>query len=89
MMQWWYGHNAVGFFLTAGFLGMMYYFVPKQANPPGVFVPAVGGALLGAHRHLHVGGSAPSPLHVVTGLGTDHSAMLFSVVLLAHHRGAA
>jgi cytochrome c oxidase cbb3-type subunit 1 len=34
MMQWWYGHNAVGFFLTAGFLGIMYYFVPKQAGRP-------------------------------------------------------
>jgi len=34
MVQWWYGHNAVGFFLTAGFLGMMYYFVPKQAGRP-------------------------------------------------------
>jgi cytochrome c oxidase cbb3-type subunit I len=34
MIQWWYGHNAVGFFLTAGFLGVMYYFVPKQANRP-------------------------------------------------------
>ncbi|HBE93132.1 MAG TPA: cytochrome-c oxidase, cbb3-type subunit I [Gammaproteobacteria bacterium] len=34
MVQWWYGHNAVGFFLTAGFLGMMYYFMPKQANRP-------------------------------------------------------
>jgi cytochrome c oxidase cbb3-type subunit 1 len=34
MTQWWYGHNAVGFFLTAGFLGMMYYYVPKQANRP-------------------------------------------------------
>ncbi len=34
MVQWWYGHNAVGFFLTAGFLGMMYYFIPKQAGLP-------------------------------------------------------
>ena len=34
MVQWWYGHNAVGFFLTAGFLGMMYYFVPKQTEGP-------------------------------------------------------
>ncbi|MFI8737019.1 cytochrome-c oxidase, cbb3-type subunit I [Ectopseudomonas toyotomiensis] len=34
MVQWWYGHNAVGFFLTTGFLGMMYYFVPKQVNRP-------------------------------------------------------
>src|SRR6187455_3664729 len=34
MVQWWYGHNAVGFFLTAGFLAIMYYFVPKQADRP-------------------------------------------------------
>jgi len=34
MIQWWYGHNAVGFLLTAGFLGMMYYFVPIQAGRP-------------------------------------------------------
>ncbi len=34
LTQWWYGHNAVGFFLTAGFLAMMYYFVPKQAERP-------------------------------------------------------
>jgi cytochrome c oxidase cbb3-type subunit 1 len=34
MIQWWYGHNAVGFLLTAGFLGIMYYFIPKRANKP-------------------------------------------------------
>jgi cytochrome c oxidase cbb3-type subunit 1 len=34
LTQWWYGHNAVGFFLTAGFLGIMYYFIPKQAERP-------------------------------------------------------
>ena len=34
MIQWWYGHNAVGFFLTAGFLGIMYYFIPKQVGKP-------------------------------------------------------
>jgi len=34
LTQWWYGHNAVGFFLTAGFLGIMYYYVPKQAERP-------------------------------------------------------
>ena len=34
MIQWWYGHNAVGFFLTAGFLGIVYYFVPKRAERP-------------------------------------------------------
>jgi len=34
MIQWWYGHNAVGFLLTAGFIGIMYYFIPKRANRP-------------------------------------------------------
>ncbi|MCE9522411.1 MAG: cytochrome-c oxidase, cbb3-type subunit I [Alphaproteobacteria bacterium] len=34
LTQWWYGHNAVGFFLTAGFLAIMYYFIPKQAQRP-------------------------------------------------------
>ena len=34
LIQWWYGHNAVGFFLTAGFLGIMYYFIPNRANRP-------------------------------------------------------
>jgi len=34
MVEWWYGHNAVGFFLTAGFLGLMYYFIPKRAERP-------------------------------------------------------
>ena len=61
MIQWWYGHNAVGFFLTAAFLGMMYYFIPKAAEPADLFVPAVDRALLvlvflyiwaGPH-HLH------------------------------------
>ena len=63
MVQWWYGHNAVGFFLTAGFLGMMYYFVPKQAGAPDLLLPPVGGALLGADLHLHVGRPAPPALH--------------------------
>ena len=69
MVQWWYGHNAVGFFLTAGFLGMMYYFVPKQAEPPGLLVPPVDRALLGADLHLHVGGPAPPALHRAARLG--------------------
>ena len=34
ILQWWYGHNAVGFLLTGGFLGMMYYFLPKQSEQP-------------------------------------------------------
>ena len=34
LTQWWYGHNAVGFFLTAGFLAIMYYYIPKRAERP-------------------------------------------------------
>ncbi len=61
MIQWWYGHNAVGYFLTAGFLGIMYYFIPKQANLPifsyrlsvlHFWALMFGYAGLGAH-HLH------------------------------------
>ena len=48
MVQWWYGHNAVGFLLTAGFLGMMYYFVPKQAGRPVCLYRSLHRALLGA-----------------------------------------
>jgi cbb3-type cytochrome oxidase subunit 1 len=48
MVQWWYGHNAVGFFLTAGFLGMMYYFVPKQAERPVLFLSPIDRSFLGA-----------------------------------------
>jgi len=40
LTQWWYGHNAVGFFLTAGFLGMMYYFVPGRSSPPSLYSSA-------------------------------------------------
>ena len=68
MMQWWYGHNAVGFFLTAGFLGMMYYFVPKQAQRP-VYLSSVGGPFLGADRDLYVGWPASSALHIIAELG--------------------
>ena len=60
MVQWWYGHNAVGFFLTTSFLGMMYYFVPKAGRPSDLLVPPVHRPLLGAGLHVHVGGPAPS-----------------------------
>jgi cytochrome c oxidase cbb3-type subunit 1 len=82
MVQWWYGHNAVGFFLTAGFLGMMYYFVPKQAGAPGLLLPPVDRALLGADRDLHVGRPAPPALHRAAGLGAV-LGMVFSLILLA------
>jgi cytochrome c oxidase cbb3-type subunit 1 len=61
MIQWWYGHNAVGFFLTAGFLGIMYYFVPKQAERPVYsyrlsvvhFWALVGIYIWAGPHHLH------------------------------------
>ena len=64
MMQWWYGHNAVGFFLTAGFLGMMYYFVPKQAGTPCLLLPSLEyRALLGPGGRVHLGRPPPPALH--------------------------
>ena len=69
MVQWWYGHNAVGFFLTTGFLGMMYYFVPKASRAPGLLLPAVHRPLLGADHPVHLGRPAPPALHRAAGLG--------------------
>ena len=46
LVQWWYGHNAVAFFLTTPPLGLMYYFMVKGRPAPGLFLPPVGGALL-------------------------------------------
>jgi cytochrome c oxidase cbb3-type subunit 1 len=71
LTQWWYGHNAVGFFLTAGFLGMMYYFMPKQAERPVYSYRPVDHPLLGADLPLHLGRSAPPALHGAAGLGAD------------------
>ena len=77
MVQWWYGHNAVGFFLTAGFLGMMYYFVPKQAEGPVYSYRLVHRAFLGPDCHLHVGRPASPSLHRLAQLGavTGHGVL--------------
>jgi cytochrome c oxidase cbb3-type subunit 1 len=82
MMQWWYGHNAVGFFLTAGFLGMMYYFVPKQAKRPIYsyrlsvvhFWPLIAIYMWAGPHHLHY----TSLPNWAQSLG-----MVFSIILLA------
>lgn len=82
MVQWWYGHNAVGFFLTAGFLGMMYYFVPIQAGRPVYsyrlsivhFWALIAVYMWAGPHHLHYS-SLPD---WVQSLG-----MVFSIVLLA------
>jgi cytochrome c oxidase cbb3-type subunit I len=82
MVQWWYGHNAVGFFLTAGFLGMMYYFVPKQAGRPVYsyrlsvvhFWALIFTYMWAGPHHLH---------YTALPDWTQSIGMVFSLILLA------
>ncbi len=82
MVQWWYGHNAVGFFLTAGFLGMMYYFVPKQAGRPVYsyrlsvvhFWALIFTYMWAGPHHLH---------YTALPDWTQSVGMVFSLILLA------
>ncbi|GJL82259.1 MAG: cytochrome c oxidase, cbb3-type subunit I [marine bacterium B5-7] len=82
MVQWWYGHNAVGFFLTAGFLGIMYYFIPKQAERPVYsyrlsvvhFWALIFTYIWAGPHHLHYS-ALPE--------WTQSIGMVFSLVLLA------
>jgi cytochrome c oxidase cbb3-type subunit 1 len=82
MVQWWYGHNAVGFFLTAGFLGMMYYFIPKQANRP-IYSYRLSIVHFWALIFTYVW-AGPHHLHY-TALPdwTQSLGMVFSLILLA------
>jgi cytochrome c oxidase cbb3-type subunit 1 len=82
MIQWWYGHNAVGFFLTAGFLGMMYYFIPKQADKP-VFSYRLSIVHFWALIFTYMW-AGPHHLHY-TALPdwTQSLGMVFSLILLA------
>ncbi|MDF0605094.1 cytochrome-c oxidase, cbb3-type subunit I [Neisseriaceae bacterium TC5R-5] len=82
MVQWWYGHNAVGFFLTAAFLGMMYYFIPKQAGRPVYsyrlsvvhFWALIFTYMWAGPHHLH---------YTALPDWTQSVGMVFSLVLLA------
>jgi cytochrome c oxidase cbb3-type subunit 1 len=82
MVQWWYGHNAVGFFLTAGFLGIMYYFIPKQAQRPVYsyrlsvvhFWALIFTYMWAGPHHLH---------YTALPEWTQSLGMVFSLVLLA------
>jgi cytochrome c oxidase cbb3-type subunit I len=82
MIQWWYGHNAVGFFLTAGFLGMMYYFMPKQAERPVYsyrlsivhFWALIFTYMWAGPHHLH---------YTALPDWTQSLGMVFSLILLA------
>jgi cytochrome c oxidase cbb3-type subunit 1 len=82
MMQWWYGHNAVGFFLTAGFLGIMYYYVPKQAQRP-VYSYRLSVVHFWALISLYMW-AGPHHLHYTALPDWAQSlGMVFSLVLLA------
>jgi cytochrome c oxidase cbb3-type subunit I len=82
MVQWWYGHNAVGFFLTAGFLGMMYYFIPKVAERPVYsyrlsvvhFWALISTYMWAGPHHLH---------YTALPDWTQSLGMVFSLILLA------
>jgi cytochrome c oxidase cbb3-type subunit I len=82
MIQWWYGHNAVGFFLTAGFLGMMYYFIPKHADRPVYsyrlsivhFWALIFTYMWAGPHHLH---------YTALPDWTQSLGMVFSLILLA------
>ena len=82
MVQWWYGHNAVGFFLTAGFLGMMYYYIPKQAGRPVYsyrlsvvhFWALIFTYMWAGPHHLH---------YTALPDWTQSIGMVFSLILLA------
>ncbi len=82
MVQWWYGHNAVGFFLTAGFLGMMYYFIPKVSNRPVFsyrlsvvhFWALISTYMWAGPHHLH---------YTALPDWTQSVGMVFSLILLA------
>ena len=82
MVQWWYGHNAVGFFLTAGFLGIMYYFIPKQAERP-VYSYRLSVVHFWALAFTYIW-AGPHHLHY-TALPdwTQSLGMAFSLILLA------
>ncbi len=82
MVQWWYGHNAVGFFLTAGFLGIMYYFIPKQAERP-VYSYRLSVVHFWALSFTYIW-AGPHHLHY-TALPdwTQSLGMAFSIILLA------
>jgi len=82
MVQWWYGHNAVGFFLTAGFLGMMYYFVPKQAGRP-IYSYRLSIVHFWALISIYMW-AGPHHLHYTTLPDWAQSlGMVFSLILLA------
>ncbi len=82
MVQWWYGHNAVGFLLTAGFLGMMYYFIPKQANRP-VYSYRLSVVHFWALIFTYIWAGPHHLMYTALPDWTQSLGMVFSLILLA------
>ncbi len=81
MVQWWYGHNAVGFFLTAGFLGIMYYFVPKQAERP-VYSYRLSVVHFWALSFTYIWAGPHHLMYTALPDWTQSLGMVFSLILL-------
>jgi cytochrome c oxidase cbb3-type subunit I len=88
MVQWWYGHNAVGFFLTAGFLGIMYYFVPKQAQRP-IYSYRLSIVHFWALIAIYMWAGPHHLLYTSLPDWAQSLGMVFSLVLLAPSWGGA
>jgi cytochrome c oxidase cbb3-type subunit 1 len=82
MVEWWYGHNAVGFFLTAGFLGIMYYFVPKQAGRP-VYSYRLSVVHFWALIFVYIWAGPHHLMYSALPDWTQSLGMVFSLILLA------
>ncbi len=82
MVQWWYGHNAVGFFLTTAFLGMMYYFVPKQAGRP-IFSYRLSIVHFWALNFIYMWAGPHHLVYTALPDWTQSLGMLFSLMLIA------
>ena len=82
MVQWWYGHNAVGFFLTTSFLGMMYYFIPKQAERP-IYSYRLSIVHFWALAFTYMWAGPHHLLYTSLPDWTQSLGMVFSLILLA------
>ncbi|KAF0101988.1 MAG: cytochrome c oxidase cbb3-type subunit I [bacterium] len=82
MVQWWYGHNAVGFFLTTAFLGMMYYFVPKQAGRP-IFSYRLSIVHFWSLNFIYMWAGPHHLLYTALPDWTQSLGMVFSLMLIA------
>ncbi len=82
MVQWWYGHNAVGFFLTTAFLGMMYYFVPKQAGRP-IFSYRLSIVHFWSLNFIYMWAGPHHLMYTALPDWTQSLGMVFSLMLIA------